>query len=85
MATSLLLKREQFKYLLYKTKYRNLDISSLEEEFEKLKQDLYNIYENAPITTDAALEDAAAALLNAKDSDFDRKEINNFLPDSLKL
>ena len=84
-ATSLLLKREQFKYLLYKTKYKNCDISNLEEEFSKLKEDLYSIYANAPITTDAALEAAAVALLNSKDSEFDRNKINEFLPDSLKL
>ena len=84
-ATLLLLKREQFKYLLYKTKYKNCDISNLEDEFAKLKEDLYSIYANAPITTAAALEAAAVALLNSKDSEFDRNKINEFLPDSLKL
>lgn len=84
-AISLLLKREQFKYLLYKTKYRNCDQSKLEEDFEKLKQDLHSIYSNAPITTADALEAAAVALLNSKDSEFDRNKINEFLPDSLKL
>jgi len=76
--------REQYLSLLVDVKMREKPIEALQEQRDKLVQQLHKIYRGAPSTTPAAYREAQNALQKMEDMTFSDAEIDAFLPKELK-
>lgn len=65
-------------------KLRRRSVESLVQEYRQLLKKTSEIYDNAPNTTDEAVDLARVALKINKDNSFTNNEIDMFLPNSLK-
>lgn len=65
-------------------KLRRHSVESLVQEYRQLLKKTSEIYDNAPNTTDEAVDLARVALKINKDNSFTNNEIDMFLPNSLK-
>lgn len=83
-ANRLLSIRDDLKVLLLKIKLQQDAVTELTKQYEKLIKTLNGIYIDAPCTTDKAVEQARIALNVTQDNSFSDKEINSYLPESLK-
>ena len=83
-ANELLKIRDQLHLLLVKIQ---LDVDSkaeLLQEYESLLKNLWEIYDDAPNTSDKAVKNASKALKKNKDNEFTDQEIDSNLPESLR-
>jgi len=76
--------REQYLSLLVDLAMREKPLESLQEQRDKLVQQLHEIYRGAPSTTYAAYKKAQEALQKLEDMTFSDAEIDAFLPAELK-
>lgn len=83
-AVELLILRDKFKVLLIEIMQGNNNIEELLIKYTDLQNLLWDVYKNAPNTTDKAVKMAHKALNVKKDNDFTEDEIDINLPKSLQ-
>lgn len=83
-ANKFLYSRDCYKFLLMEIKLRRRSVESLVQEYRQLLKKTSEIYDNAPNTTDEAVDLARVSLKINKDNSFTNNEIDMFLPNSLK-
>lgn len=83
-ANKLISVRDQFKVLLTQIKLQSNSIEDLLLNYKELVKKMDEVYLEAPSTTDEAVEEAREALKIKKDNTFSEKEIDLFLPCSLR-
>lgn len=83
-AIKLLKKRNELKILLLKVKSSNINNDEILQDYERLQSELFQIYDEAPITSDRAVERARASLNVTMDNSFTDEEIDSNLPESLR-
>lgn len=76
--------REQYLSLLVDVKIQEKPIEALQEQRDKLVQQLHKIYRGAPSTTPKAYRMAQHALQRLEDMTFSDEEIDKFLPNELR-
>ena len=59
-------------------------LDEIESEYEEIMQDLSSLYEDAPSTTDKAVQIASKALKMKNEYTYTNEEIDHFLPPALK-
>lgn len=77
--------RERYKILLTEIRWQSKSVECLFDEYKNLSNDVGLIYQEAPNTTDKAVQKAKEALEIKKDNTFEDGEIDSFLPHFLKL
>lgn len=83
-ATKLVILRDELQLLLYKIRYATQPVTELIEEFSTIQVKVHAVYQEAPQTTDKAVEKADAALKEKKDDTYTDEEIDMLLPESLR-
>lgn len=83
-ANDLWLVRENYLSLLVDIAMKDKPIEALQEQRDKLTDQLHTIYSGAPSTTFRAYRKAQQALQKLKDMTFTDAEIDAFLPNELK-
>jgi hypothetical protein len=83
-ASDLWLIREQYLSLLVDVRMREKPIEALQEQRDKLVQQLHKVYRGAPSTTPAGYREAQHALQKLEDMTFTDAEIDAFLPKELR-
>lgn len=83
-ANKLIAVRDQYKILLTEIKLQSDSVANLLLKYTALVEETDTIYQDAPNTTDAAVERASEALKVNKDNSFSDEEIDSFLPASLR-
>ena len=83
-ANKLLVERNKLKYLLLKIRLRENSTTELSEEFKLLLDAIGQVYKEAPNTTEKAVKLAQKALNVDQDNTFSEKEIDSFLPNTLR-
>ena len=68
--------------LLYKIRYATQPVTELIEEFSTIQVKVHAVYQEAPQTTDKAVEKADAALKEKKDDTYTDEDM--LLPESLR-
>ncbi|MBU0279139.1 MULTISPECIES: SLATT domain-containing protein [unclassified Gemella] len=83
-AVELLILRDKFKVLLIEIMHANNNIEELLIKYTDLQNLLWDVYKNAPNTTDKAVKMAHEALNVKKDNNFTEDKIDINLPKSLQ-
>lgn len=83
-ANKLIAVRDQYKVLLTEIKLKADSVENLLARYKELVEKTDAIYLEAPTTTDEAVDKASEALKVKKDNTFTDKEIDSFLPLSLR-
>lgn len=83
-ANKLIAVRDQYKVLLTEIKLKADSVENLLARYKELVEKTDTIYLEAPTTTDEAVDKASEALKVKKDNTFTDKEIDSFLPSSLR-
>lgn len=83
-ANKLIAVRDQYKVLLTEIKLKADSVENLLAKHKELLEKTDAIYLEAPTTTDKAVDKASEALKVKKDNTFTDKEIDSFLPLSLR-
>lgn len=83
-ANRLIAVRDRYKILLTEIKLQNDSVANLLLKYNALVDEADAIYQEAPSTTDEAVERASEALKVKKDNSFSDEEIDSFLPSSLR-
>lgn len=83
-ANKLIEARDQHKVLLMKIRLQVDSLDKLLSNYEELVKITNSIYQEAPATTDKAVERASEALRVKRDNSFSDEEIDMFLPISLR-
>lgn len=83
-AIELLVLRDKFMLLLLEINIGESNFEKLLEKYKSLQNSLWEVYKNAPITTDKAQKKANHALKIKNDNKFSEIEIDMNLPESLK-
>lgn len=83
-ANKLIAVRDQYKVLLTEIKLKADSVENLLVRYKELVEKTDAIYLEAPTTTDEAVDKASEALKVKKDNTFTDKEIDSFLPLSLR-
>lgn len=83
-ANKLIAVRDQYKVLLTEIRLQNDSVENLLKRYNELVKETDTIYLEAPSTTDEAVDRASEALKIKKDNTFSDKEIDSFLPISLR-
>lgn len=83
-ANKLITVRDRYKVLLARIKLQNGSVEELFIRYDELVKEADAIYQEAPSTTDEAVERASEALKIKKDNTFTDEEIDLFLPNSLR-
>lgn len=76
--------RERFLSLLVDIAMKERPLESLQEQRDKLIEELHTVYSGAPSTTFRAYKKAQVALQKSQDMTFTDSEIDAFLPKELK-
>lgn len=84
-ASLLLELRDKYQLLIFQAKCEDADLQKIDSEYQKLERKKHEIYKTAPRTTDAAIKKAGIAINVNKDNNYTLSEINESLPDCLKL
>lgn len=84
-AALLLELRDKYQLLILQAKQDDANISLINSDYQKAERKKHEIYKTAPRTSDAAVKRAKVALNINKDNDYTISEINECLPDCLKL
>jgi hypothetical protein len=77
--------RESYLSLLTDIKARQLTMAQIIEKRDLIQIDLSNTYNGAPRTISAAYKEATKGLKENEELTFSRDEINNLLPEELRL
>lgn len=83
-ANRLIAVRDRYKILLTEIKLQNDSVANLLLKYNALVDEADAIYQEAPSTTDEAVERASEALKVKKDNSFSDEEVDSFLPSSLR-
>lgn len=83
-ANKLLIERNKLKLLLLKIKLREDTPTELNKELATLFDTIGQVYKDAPNTTEKAVKLAKKALHIDQDNTFSEKEIDSFLPNTLR-
>lgn len=83
-ATKLVILRDELQLLLYKVRHATQPVSDLLEEFTAIQARVHAVYQEAPQTTDKAVEKADIALKEKKDNTYTDEEIDMLLPEGLR-
>jgi hypothetical protein len=83
-AHDLWLVREQYLSLLVDVAMREKPLEALQQQRDKLAEQLHTVYGGAPSTTSTAYKKAQEALQRQQDMTFTDEEIDAFLPRELK-
>ena len=83
-ATKLVILRDELQLLLYKIRYATQPVAELIDEFSTIQGKVHAVYQEAPQTTDKAVEKAKEALKEKKDDTNTDEEIDIFLPEALR-
>lgn len=83
-ANKLIAVRDRYKILLMEIKLQKDSVANLLLKYNALVDEADAIYQEAPSTTDEAVERACEALKVKKDNSFSEEEVDSFLPSSLR-
>ncbi|MCI7239420.1 MAG: SLATT domain-containing protein [Anaerococcus sp.] len=83
-ANELLVMRDKFRTLLVEINLDIEDNSRLLSNYKALQIELHNIYNEAPSTTEEAVDKARIALEIKEDNKFSNEEIDRNLPENLR-
>ena len=83
-ANDLWLIREKYQSLLVNVAMKEKPLESLQEQRDKLAEELHTIYSSAPATNSPAYKQAQEALQKHEDMTFSDEEIDAFLPRELR-
>lgn len=84
VAHSLLRVRDELMLLLFEIQTQNREADVLYDAYAKLSRQANDIFDNSPITTDEAVEQARIALNVSKDNSFEDAEVDQSLPSGLR-
>lgn len=83
-ANQLLRIRDKLQLLLVDVRAEFVPVKDVRSKYEELLNELHTIYNEAPNTTDKAVQQARKALKITKDNSFADDEIDSFLPKELR-
>lgn len=83
-ATKLVILRDELQLLLYKVRHATQPVAELLDEFMDIQSKVHAAYQEAPQTTDKAVEKAAIALKGKKDNTYTDEEIDMLLPEGIR-
>ena len=83
-ATKLVILRDELQLLLYKIRYATHPLAELIDEYSDIQAEVHAVYQEAPQTTDKAVEKAETALKEKKDNTYTDEEIDMLLPEALR-
>lgn len=83
-ANELLIIRDKFRLLLVDIGLKEQNVAELMQKYNTLVEELWNVYKDAPSTTNRAVRLAAKALKISKDNEFLNEEIDANLPETLR-
>ena len=84
-AALLLELRDKYQLLILQAKQDDADLSLIKSDYQKIERKKHEVYKTAPRTSDAAVKKAGVAINIQKDNNYTISEINECLPDCLKL
>lgn len=83
-ANQLLRVRDQLELVLLDVKLKSKTVDEITDEYKEIVDRLHTVYDEAPSTTDKAVEQASKALNINKDNTFTDSEIDKYLPEALR-
>lgn len=83
-ATKLVILRDELQLLLYKIRYATQPVPELIEEYSGIQAKVHAVYQEAPQTTDKAVEKAEIALKEKRNDTDTDEEIDMLLPEALR-
>lgn len=83
-ATKLVILRDELLLLLYKVRNATQPVAELIKEFNDIQVKVHAVYQEAPQTTDKAVEMAGIALKEKQDDTYTDEEIDMLLPEALR-
>jgi len=84
-AKALLSERDRLVFLIEKVNSSNADLDQIRKELERIRNKVGNIYHIAPDTSSKAYQKATQALNSDEELTFSIKEIDNLLPQELRI
>lgn len=83
-ATKLVILRDELLLLLYKVRHATQPVEELIKEFTDIQGKVHAVYQEAPQTTDKAVDLVGIALKEKKDDTYTDEEIDMLLPEALR-